>query len=45
MYQFSPVDETALYTLAAELYLHNRKLDPATTAGVQYFVNFHRIIL
>ncbi|KAK4045336.1 hypothetical protein OUZ56_032873 [Daphnia magna] len=45
MFQFPPVDGTALYTSTADLYLRNRKLDPATTAGVQYFVTFRRIIL
>ncbi|KZR95969.1 Uncharacterized protein APZ42_009953, partial [Daphnia magna] len=37
MFQFPPVDGTTLYTSTADLYLRNRKLDPATTAGVQYF--------
>ncbi len=40
MFQFPPVDATALYTSMADLYLRNKTLDLATTAGVQYFVTF-----
>lgn len=45
MYQFPPVDGTALFTSMADLYFRNKKIDPATTAGVQYFVTFRKIIL
>ena len=45
MYQFPPVEGTSLYTSTADLFLRNKQLDPATTAGVQYFVTFRRIVL
>ena len=45
MYQFPPVDGTSLYTSVADLYIRNKNLDPATAAGVQYFVKFRKISL
>ena len=45
MYQFPPVDGTSLYTSVADLYTRNKQLDPATTAGVHYFVTFRKISL
>lgn len=45
MFQFSPVEGTALYTSTVDLFLRNKQMDPATTSGVQYFVTFRKISL